>query len=217
MHYKHPQINTYNAAEAYPCDETWVQWGDGCGSTVAGWLAGWPVRLHWNAGSFVCPREEWVRGRMPLMIAERKNEPPGSVLSLCPLPHSPTLILSPSFSIFFCVWEPSPCWASLSEATVPRHNHCFVLPCEHTPLLYWAPTFARAKETQGHCSYSYPHRCSCMDGVCASALNGKLFFMWHTHQYKHLVYRCFVTSKSFIILCLAQRTIIYKHPIKLPD
>lgn len=80
--------------------ETSVQRGQRCGSAVAGWLAGWPVRLHWNAGSFVCLREEWVRGRMPLMIAERKKEPPGSVLSpsLSP-PLAPTPILSPSLSV----------------------------------------------------------------------------------------------------------------------
>lgn len=106
---------------------------------MAGWLAGWPVRLHWNAGSFVCLREEWVRERMPLMIAEKKNEPPGSVLSL----SLPTPPLSFSLSLFpylfFSVCENLHRAEPLSaEATVPRHNHCFVLPCEHThtpPLL----------------------------------------------------------------------------------
>lgn len=57
----------YNTAQAHPYDETfqwvramWFNW-------MAGWLAS--QAIHWNAGSFVCLREEWVRGRMPLMIA----------------------------------------------------------------------------------------------------------------------------------------------------
>lgn len=70
---------------------------------MAGWLDGWLVRLHWNAGSFVCLREEWVRERMPLMIAEKKNEPPGSVLSLSRLPRSHSLCLSFPIFFFLCV------------------------------------------------------------------------------------------------------------------
>lgn len=128
-----------------PVMRHWSSWGERCGSTVVGWLAGWLVRLHWNAGSFVCLREEWVRGRMPLMIAERKNEPPGSVLSLSPLPHSPTLPLSfslrlslcPSFSLSFSACE------NLHRAEPlalgprsPGTTTALSCPCEHTPLLY---------------------------------------------------------------------------------
>lgn len=135
---------------------------------MAGWLAGWPVRLHWNAGSFVCLREEWVRERMPLMIAEKKNEPPGSVLSLSPSPDSPALILSVSLSLsfFFCVRTVTVPSLSLLRPQSPGTTTALSCPVNtHTPLLYWVPTFARARETQGHCSYSYPHHCSCLDGV----------------------------------------------------
>lgn len=91
-----------------------------------GWLAGWLVRLHWNAGSFVCLGEEWVRRRMPLMIAERKNEPPGSVLSVSAPPLSFSLSLYP---FFFPACENLHRAEPLSaEATVPRHNRCFFLP-----------------------------------------------------------------------------------------
>lgn len=83
-----------------------------CGR-MAGWLAG---QATLECGVFcLSEREEWVRGRMPLMIAERKKEPPGSVLSLSLIPpplvlpptYSPTPILSPSLSLslylFLCV------------------------------------------------------------------------------------------------------------------
>lgn len=97
MHYKHPQTDI---SEPTPM----VRLRSSGESDVVGlWLDGWLVGRSGYTGmrwSFVCLREEWVRGRMPLMIAERKNEPPGSVLSLSPLPHSPTLILSPSLSLF---------------------------------------------------------------------------------------------------------------------
>lgn len=153
------------------CHETLVQWGGGCGSIVAAWL----VRLHWNAGSFVCLGEEWVRRRMPLMIAERKNEPPGSVLSVSapppPPPHSCSLCLSIFF--FLCVRTFTVPSLSPLRPRSPGTTAALSWPCEHTPLLYWAPTFARGRETRGRSSYSYPHRCPWMD--VASTLNGELF------------------------------------------
>lgn len=55
------------------------------------------------------------------MIAERKNEPPGSVLAVSAPP------LSFSLSFFFSVCENLHRAEPLSaEASVPRHNRCFV-------------------------------------------------------------------------------------------
>lgn len=206
-----------------PMMRLWSSWGEWCGSTVVGWLAGWPVRLHWNAGSFVCLREEWVRGRMPLMIAERKNEPPGSALSLFPHPHSPTLILSPSvsLSLSFSVCENlhraeplslrprSPGTTTALSCPVNTHPSstgrlCLPGPVKHRAT---APILI-------HIAAPAWMVCMC---VCVSVLNGNLFFMWHTHwtpQYEHififftLVYCCFVRSKSHSSFCFGFNTLL---------
>lgn len=143
-------------------------------------MAGWPVRLHWNAGSFVCLREEWVRGRMPLMIAERKKETPGSVLSLPapPLSHSHSLSLSRSVPLYLSsvcenLHRPEPLSlrprspGTTTALSCPMNTH----PSSTGRLRLPGPGKHRATAP------ILIHITAPAWMVCVSVLNGKLFLM----------------------------------------
>lgn len=118
------------------------------------------------------------------MIAERKKETPGSVLSLSlslpapPLFHSHSLSLSLSvlLSLSFSVCENLHRGEPLSRRPrSPGTTTALSCPVNKHPSSPLAPTFARATETRGCSSCSYPHQCSYMD-VCVLLMNAKLFY-----------------------------------------
>lgn len=119
-----------------------------------------------------CREEEWTSRKCSLS------------LSLSRLPRSHSLCLSFPIFFFLCVRTVTVPSLSLLRPQSPGTTTALSCPVNtHTPLLYWVPTFARARETQGHCSYSYPHHCSCLDGVFvwASVLEWWIVFcMCHT-------------------------------------
>lgn len=126
-------------------------WDSSCGGRVQCCSTGWPATLE--CGVFCLPGRGVGRGKMPLMSAEEERNSRKWSLSLLLSPCFPTLTLPFSF--------PS---LPLSEATVPQGTTTALsCPCEHThPSSAGAVTCASARETQGCCPYSYPHRCPCI-------------------------------------------------------
>lgn len=176
----------------------WLNW-------MAGWLAG-QATLECRV---FCLSERGVGQGENAIDDSREKERNSRKCSLSFSPRSPTfklpfsfsLSLCPSFSVSFCVWEPSPWRASLSEAAVPRHNHCFVLPCEHTPLLS-----SGAHVCQGHGSTGL----QLLFLSTSLLLYGCVFLCWVVNCFmitllvnKCLVYASqFVNTKSDFFVCL---------------
>lgn len=149
-----------------------------------GWLVGRSGYIGMQGLLFVWERSGSGRECHWWLQRRRMNLQEVFSLSLSRLPRSHSLCLSFPIFFFLCVRTFTVPSLSLLRPQSPGTTTALSCPVNtHTPLLYWVPTFARARETQGHCSYSYPHHCSCLDGVFvwASVLEWWIVFcMCHT-------------------------------------
>lgn len=151
----------------------WLNW-------MAGWLAG-QATLECRV---FCLSERGVgQGENAIDDSrekERNSRKCSLSLFLSPLPHSSTPILSLSLSVLlslsFSVCENLHRGEPLSRRPrSPGTTTALSCPVNKHPSSPLAPTFARATETRGCSSCSYPHQCSYMD-VCVLSMNAKLLY-----------------------------------------
>lgn len=174
-------------------------WSSRESDVVQLWLDGWLVGRSGYIGMqgllFVWERSG--SGRECHWWLQRRRMNLQEVFSLSLSPDSPALILSVSLSLsfFFCVWEPSPCRASLCWGHSPQAQ----------PLLCLALWTHTHPSSTGCLRLPGPgkHRATApilihitapawMECLCGhQCLNGELFFVCATHLTKHLVCRMF--------------------------
>lgn len=162
-----------------------------------GWMAGWLAGQATLECRVFCLSERGVGQGENAIDDCREEEWTSRKCSLSLSPDSPALILSVSLSLsfFFCVWEPSPCRASLCWGHSPQAQ----------PLLCLALWTHTHPSSTGCLRLPGPgkHRATApilihitapawMECLCGHrCLNGELFFVCATHLTKHLVCRMF--------------------------